>query len=1066
MFEMVLEGPALQLAGAAIELAVNWLAQSTLVIAAGLAIGAALRGRGSAVQSVVYRTTLVAALACPLATLALSLAGVSGWSIGTPALIATAPATPTADPLPETAVEPPAAALNAFTLPLVQAPGAELSAQSSDVSATERVTPTVDAALPTAAAAWVVDENAGSPAPTVEAGSVLTAFGVAALVGVALWFMICAVLVCRLAWAWRSLARLRRGAVLAERATQQLCDSLAARLAIASPAVLRSPWLPSPCLAGVRRPAVLLPVCESEAPLGDVIAHELAHLKRRDTLWNLLRRVATSVLFFQPLLWRLSHRIETTAEEVCDDYVVALGSDRADYADRLLSLAEMGHAPIAAAGVGIVSFRSMLGRRVARVLDTSRSLSTRAGNLTLATVLIAGALGAGVAGLVGLAPPSQAGESQVGADGLNGGAESDKASGGETIGSREIGVTIDAAPDEASQDDADSGDLDDVVPVTGAVIRPDAKPAGGARVAVDAGRLGARPGGEVEDVRLATDDELLSMAASEPMNEDNEPLRIGLPPDPHLGSTQAQALAIRLHREAAKIDQLPRFLITARAGTLSFKPLPDSPAEPLACLLTALDATTDDPDWFHYEKRFGWDESAFIDQLLRGGPDGQEDEPAWPRSTRWGTRELGGARHRSGRDGPDTVVIRKDAAAMWRDNTVSNPNYLLATKHDFWFGDNDYIHQNFSSISPELANYNFLNAEEFDGEMCDVVESPRRHERLWFSQSTGRLRGYLQRSYHTTSPDFHKSKVVEDVAGRSFASASEYREWSRSKHDGLSPEGKLRLSLAWLDEQDFDTARPGLLVRFRDYREVAPGVWWPFHEDRVQGFPSDKGFECMWSYYRVRSVDTDTDLTDEVRGLMPKDGETVQDQRFESVITYDYRADRTEEELRQLAAEAQRKREDSRALIEKRQTPYQQLVGRPAPTLPDETWVGGDRPEVDGAPYLIQIWHVSCAPCKNDFPLLKQLAEGGVTVIGLHPTGDGADREAVAAAIEQGELAHATCLAEADSEGRVAGYPVAMYPYYVLVDAQGRVDSHGFLTANDGEMLQRLGELRRASQPE
>jgi hypothetical protein len=74
----------LDTATGAVEFAVNWLLQSTLLIAIGLIIGRLLRQRGSAVQSVVYRTTLAAALICPLATWGLSQAGVSGWSVQVP----------------------------------------------------------------------------------------------------------------------------------------------------------------------------------------------------------------------------------------------------------------------------------------------------------------------------------------------------------------------------------------------------------------------------------------------------------------------------------------------------------------------------------------------------------------------------------------------------------------------------------------------------------------------------------------------------------------------------------------------------------------------------------------------------------------------------------------------------------------------------------------------------------------------------------------------------------------------------------------------------------------------
>jgi protocatechuate 3,4-dioxygenase beta subunit len=152
---------------------------------------------------------------------------------------------------------------------------------------------------------------------------------------------------------------------------------------------------------------VLLPDAELKLPMRDVLIHELAHLARGDCYWNLLRRIGTALLFFQPLMWRLSRRLDSTAEEVCDDYVVEFGGDRREYAHRLVDIAELSVAPVAAAGVGIVSLRSMLAARVARIMDTSRSLSTRVGHVLLAIVLICGLLGTMLAGLVGVGPGNE-----------------------------------------------------------------------------------------------------------------------------------------------------------------------------------------------------------------------------------------------------------------------------------------------------------------------------------------------------------------------------------------------------------------------------------------------------------------------------------------------------------------------------------------------------------------------------------------------------------------------------------------------------------------------------------
>ena len=81
------------------------------------------------------------------------------------------------------------------------------------------------------------------------------------------------------------------------------------KLNVGSPTVWRSPFLFSPCLDGLRRPAILLPE-DVGNNLRETFIHELAHLARRDGLWNLLRRWAIAGCWFQPLLWVLSRRLE------------------------------------------------------------------------------------------------------------------------------------------------------------------------------------------------------------------------------------------------------------------------------------------------------------------------------------------------------------------------------------------------------------------------------------------------------------------------------------------------------------------------------------------------------------------------------------------------------------------------------------------------------------------------------------------------------------------------------------------------------------------------------------
>jgi protocatechuate 3,4-dioxygenase beta subunit len=208
----------------------------------------------------------------------------------------------------------------------------------------------------------------------------------------------------RLAIGLRAMARLRGSATPAGPDAVTLCLDVASRMKLTAPEVLRSPFLHGPCVDGLRRPAILLPD-DSGVDLRDTLVHELAHLARRDIWWNLLRHASSGLLWFQPLLWVLSRRLEVTAEEVCDDYVVQFGADRARYAGLLLELAGRTLPPRPSAAVGMVSLRSLLARRIVRILDSSRSPSTRLGTRALMLMLVAGLAGTGLAGLLGVGEP-------------------------------------------------------------------------------------------------------------------------------------------------------------------------------------------------------------------------------------------------------------------------------------------------------------------------------------------------------------------------------------------------------------------------------------------------------------------------------------------------------------------------------------------------------------------------------------------------------------------------------------------------------------------------------------
>ena len=96
-------------------------------------------------------------------------------------------------------------------------------------------------------------------------------FGRLAIATSCLWLAVTSFLMGRLAWEWWQLDRLRRRAMRAESATIRVCRELASQLGLTAPDVLQSPFLPSPCLTGLRRPAILMPDTEMSLSLRDVL---------------------------------------------------------------------------------------------------------------------------------------------------------------------------------------------------------------------------------------------------------------------------------------------------------------------------------------------------------------------------------------------------------------------------------------------------------------------------------------------------------------------------------------------------------------------------------------------------------------------------------------------------------------------------------------------------------------------------------------------------------------------------------------------------------------------------
>jgi beta-lactamase regulating signal transducer with metallopeptidase domain len=142
---------------------------------------------------------------------------------------------------------------------------------------------------------------------------------------------------------------------------------------------------PSPLSWGLLNPVILLDRDTLERPQDAeaIIAHEMAHIERRDWLTLMMTRVAVTLFWFNPLVWLLEREIVQQAEEAADTY--ALGRvEPAHYAQTLVSCAQ--HAvPLPANSMAPI--KGGLGRRISAILD-GRSSSRKSGSFwTLAAML-------------------------------------------------------------------------------------------------------------------------------------------------------------------------------------------------------------------------------------------------------------------------------------------------------------------------------------------------------------------------------------------------------------------------------------------------------------------------------------------------------------------------------------------------------------------------------------------------------------------------------------------------------------------------------------------------------
>ena len=58
-----------------------------------------------------------------------------------------------------------------------------------------------------------------------------------------------------------------------------------------------------------------------------MLAHEVAHVRRRDNLTAALHMLVEAMFWFHPLVWWMERRLVEERERACDEEVVEMGGD-------------------------------------------------------------------------------------------------------------------------------------------------------------------------------------------------------------------------------------------------------------------------------------------------------------------------------------------------------------------------------------------------------------------------------------------------------------------------------------------------------------------------------------------------------------------------------------------------------------------------------------------------------------------------------------------------------------------------------------------------------------------
>lgn len=157
--------------------------------------------------------------------------------------------------------------------------------------------------------------------------------------------------------------------------------------------VMESAMIKVPILLGHLKPLILIPVGTinllTEEEVEAVLAHELAHIIRRDFSMNIFFTLVEILFYYHPGVWLMAATIRSERENCCDDLALFLCKNPLAYARALYKL-EAAHKTARLPGLALSfsSQKNQLLHRVRRILNQPQNKSNIMEKLMATTFLL------------------------------------------------------------------------------------------------------------------------------------------------------------------------------------------------------------------------------------------------------------------------------------------------------------------------------------------------------------------------------------------------------------------------------------------------------------------------------------------------------------------------------------------------------------------------------------------------------------------------------------------------------------------------------------------------------